>query len=376
MINKLRILKSKIRGNIFNARGWKTGRKLLIIESDDWGSIRMPSKEVYNKFIDKGFDVKHSLYNRLDSLASEDDLHALFNVLNSFQDKKGNPLVITANTVVANPDFEKIEKSNFQNYEYELFTETLKKYPNHVNAFSLWKEGIDKKLFTPQFHAREHLNVALWMQALQSNIEVIRYAFKNQTTYSGKSDYSFMDAFDFEKEEELESLKIILKDGLDLFEKIFGFRSKSFIAPCYIWHPEVEQTLKESGVEYFQGMRHQLIPTEEHFKYRKVKHNMGDINTYGQYYLIRNATFEPSSIEGMDWVNYCFNQIETAFAWNKPAIITSHRVNYIGFLDKNNRDRSLELLTTLIQKVQKKWPEVEFLSSDQLGDMIKGSKNA
>ena len=92
--------------------------------------------------------------------------------------------------------------------------------------------------------------------------------------------------------------------------------------------------------------------------------------------MVSNATFEPSSIEGMDWVNYCFNQIETAFAWNKPAIITSHRVNYIGFLDKNNRDRSLELLTTLIQKVQKKWPEVEFLSSDQLGDMIKGSKNA
>ena len=375
MKNKLRILKSKIRGNIFNSRGWKTNRKLLVIESDDWGSIRMPSKKVYHEFIKKGLGVENSLYNKFDSLASEEDLKALFDTLNSFQDIKGNPLVITANTVVANPDFNKIKKNNFEKYEYEPFTETLKKYPEHTNAFSLWQKGMDAKIFVPQFHAREHLNMALWMHALQSKDDILSFTFDHNTNYSGKSDYSFMEAFDFERKEELESLKLILFDGLDLFEKIFGFRSKSFIAPCYIWHPELEATLKEGGVEYIQGMREQLIPTEGHFKYIKLKHNLGDSNNLGQIYLTRNASFEPSSIEGMDWVNYCFNQIETAFAWNKPAIITSHRVNYIGYLDKNNRERSLKLLTALIEKVQKKWPVVEFLSSDQLGDSIKESKH-
>jgi hypothetical protein len=29
-----------------NSRGWKTKRKIVVIESDDWGSIRMPSKSV------------------------------------------------------------------------------------------------------------------------------------------------------------------------------------------------------------------------------------------------------------------------------------------------------------------------------------------
>ena len=376
MKNKLRIFKSKIKGNMLNATGWKTDRKLLVIESDDWGSIRMPSINVYEAFNNKGFGVEYSLYNRFDSLASEEDLTALFKVLSSFQDSKGKPLVITANTVVANPDFNKIKKGNFLEYAYEPFTDTLKKYPKHNNSFDLWKKGIDEKVFKPQFHAREHLNVALWMQALKAKDEVIRFTFENKTTYSGKSDYSFMDAFDFERKEELESLKLIVKEGLDLFEKLFGFRSRSFIAPCYIWHPELEKTLHECGVEYIQGMREQMVPTEKHFEYNKIKHNLGDTNKLNQIYLIRNATFEPSSIKGMDWVNYCFNQIETAFAWGKPAIITSHRVNYIGYLDKNNRDRSLKLLTALINKVQKKWPEVEFLSSDQLGDIIKQSKNA
>ncbi|NTW32234.1 MAG: hypothetical protein HGB12_06370 [Bacteroidetes bacterium] len=31
-----------------NIPGWRTDRKILVIESDDWGSIRMPSKETYS----------------------------------------------------------------------------------------------------------------------------------------------------------------------------------------------------------------------------------------------------------------------------------------------------------------------------------------
>jgi hypothetical protein len=31
-----------------NLRGWKTKRKIVVIESDDWGSIRMPSPESFN----------------------------------------------------------------------------------------------------------------------------------------------------------------------------------------------------------------------------------------------------------------------------------------------------------------------------------------
>ena len=82
--NKLRILKSKVKGNISNAKGWKTKRKLLIIESDDWGSIRIPSRKVYHDFVKKGFGVEHSLYNRFDALASEEDLEALYNTLSFF----------------------------------------------------------------------------------------------------------------------------------------------------------------------------------------------------------------------------------------------------------------------------------------------------
>ena len=372
MINKLRILKTKLRSNLTNSKGWKTKRKILVIESDDWGSIRMPSKEVFDIFVKKGFTIQNTLYNRFDSLASEEDLNFLFETLAFFKDIHGNPLKITANAVVANPDFDRIKANDFHKYSYEPFIETMKKYPKHSNSFGLWKKGIDEGMFYPQFHGREHLNIHLWMKDLQLKNENLRFTFNHGTTYSGRSDYNYMEAFDNEKSI-VESHKQILKEGLDLFYKIFGYRSKSFIAPCYVWHPDLNKTLKENGIDYIQGSRAQLEPTEEHMKYKQISRYIGEKNIENQIQLIRNVTFEPSSIDGMDWVNYAYAQIETAFVWGKPAIITSHRVNYIGYLDENNRDRSLKLLKELIIKVQKKWPEVEFLSSDQLGDIIKES---
>lgn len=46
-----------------------------------------------------------------------------------------------------------------------------------------------------------------------------------------------------------------------MFEDIFGFRSATFIAPCYIWSDELNQTLFDHGVKAFQGSWYQFEPT-------------------------------------------------------------------------------------------------------------------
>ena len=63
-------------------------------------------------------------------------------------------------------------------------------------------------------------------------------------------------------------------------------------------------------------------------------------------------------------------EISTAFFWKKPAIISSHRVNYIGSINPKNRDKNLSLLQDLLGKNSQSWPEVEFMSTDELGDTI------
>src|SRR5512135_3417047 len=110
------MLKRKLSRVLTNFNGWSTNRKIVVFESDDWGSIRMPSKEVYEKCLNSGYRVDKIAYERYDTILSEDDLELLFNLLHSFKDKEGNPPVITANCVVANPDFERIKADNYSNY--------------------------------------------------------------------------------------------------------------------------------------------------------------------------------------------------------------------------------------------------------------------
>ncbi|MBK8547870.1 MAG: hypothetical protein IPL63_10985 [Saprospiraceae bacterium] len=89
--------------------GWKTERKIVVFESDDWGSIRMPSQKVYDSLVSKGVRLDSQggyLFNKFDTLADEDDLTALFEVLQSVKDKNGNPAVFTTVCVAANPDFQ------------------------------------------------------------------------------------------------------------------------------------------------------------------------------------------------------------------------------------------------------------------------------
>ena len=118
--------------NIVNIPGWSTQRRIVVFESDDWGSIRMPSEQTRKEIISLGFPIQQQSFNMLDALESNDDLMELFNVLRKHKDSTGRHPVFTAVSIVANPDFEIIKESNFQQYYYEPFTETLKHYPNRL----------------------------------------------------------------------------------------------------------------------------------------------------------------------------------------------------------------------------------------------------
>lgn len=334
----------------------------------------MPSNEVYSKLISEGFDISKSDYNRLDSLECNKDLELLFDVLFSFKDSVGNCPVITANSIVGNPDFQRIKQSDFNEYYFESVTETLKRYPERDKVEVLWKEGINSGIIRPQFHGREHVNIGRWMEALKKKSPAIMFTFEMETTFSGNGDYNFMEVLDFNTPDDLKKMKESIAEGLNLFEMIFGFRSKSFIPPCYTWNSGIEETLYANGVRYIQGLVVQSVPTGSFGNYRKKYHFLGSRNSCGQYFLIRNCFFEPSLSKSSDPVGECLNRINIAFKWHKPAIISAHRINFIGSLDEKNRSTNLKLLDTLFDRILKVWPEVEFMTSDQLGDLIAAEK--
>jgi len=359
-----------------NTLGWKTDRKIIVIESDDWGSIRMPSKKTLEYLISQNLILENDSFNKNDSLASEEDLVNLFEVLSSVKDKNTNPAIITANTIVANPDFKKIEASYFQEYHFEIFTETLKKYKKHTNSFNLWKEGIKNNIFHPQFHGREHVNIYRWLKSLQNNEKNTKLAFDNKLfglkklESTGLRD-SYMRALDFENGDQFKTIEKSLIEGLGLFKNIFGYNSKSFIAPSYVWDSQIEKVLYKQNIKYLQGIQYQYYPKRRERELQKKINYIGKINNLGQKYLVRNVFFEPTTQGRKEVVERALKRIDVAFKWKKPAIIGSHRLNYIGFINPQNRDQNLRLLKTLLDKIIQKWPNVEFMTSDQLGDLIK-----
>jgi len=361
----------QLKKHIFNIRGKKTTKKLLVFESDDWGSIRIPDEETRNLLLKKGYINEKDPFSRFDTLETKFDLENLCNVLIQFKDSNTNSPVITTNTIVANPDFDKIKASGFNDYFFEPFTKTYTRFSGSENAFEVFKKGIDSGLLYPQFHGREHLNVPMWMKLLQQNNKTFIEAFDVNCFSIDYNDASnkrgnVMASYDYNSEEEFSFIQDSINEGLALFENLFGFSSKTFIAPCYVWNEDIEKVFNDKEIKGIQGSRFQQMPIKNQLKFKKKFHYTGEVNHFGQMYFQRNGLFEPSLNRNIDWVDKCMESIEIAFMWNKAAIIGSHRINFVGGLDRFNSDHNLMLLKELFRRIIKKWPDIEFVTTVDL----------
>lgn len=361
---------SRLRKNLVNIPGWRTSRKIVVIESDDWGAITMPSKETYEYLLGKGIPVDRSRYTRYDVLEGNSDFTLLFEMLSKHRDFKGNHPCITLNTIVANPDFNRIQDSGLESYYFETFLESYKQYPFHNYMEELWKTGMEKKYIWPQFHGREHLNPQEWLKCVKSN-ELEKIGFESRSILAlskplcSTRQSGYMSAFNYESEEEFSKFKDIIKEGTEIFESIFGFKSVSFVAPTSIRSDKLDPILNQYGIKYHQ-VGQQLLPDFEG-KNKTKNRFWGNINAFGQIYWRRNGTFEPSRNQDLDWTDRVLSEMKIAFRWGKPFVLNSHRVNFMGGIDPDNRDKTLKHLDAILQRMLQEYPEIEFLSSDQLG---------
>ena len=53
-----------------------------------------------------------------------------------------------------------------------------------------------------------------------------------------------------------------------------------------------------------------------------------------------------------------------------PAIISTHRVNYVGSIESSHRNYSLAQLKLLLSEIVKRWPDVEFMNGDQMVELL------
>lgn len=362
-----------------NYKGFKTNEKIIVIQSDDWGSIRMPSNRTRIKLQEYTDIMANGAYAKYDTLASRADLEALFDVLSSVKDKNNNSAILSANCLMANPDFESISKNNFESYQYEHIETTFKRY-NNSDALNLWHEGISNKIFLPQFHGREHVNFNFWLDSLRSNHISVRKAFDHKTfgvsfKNLNYNQTNFQRAWDTSLTSNEDSLNNSLIDGLNLFENFFGYKSLSVVAPNYTWSQKQEAMLRSEGVLAIQGILKQRLSQgfKAPYAYKKRFTELSKSQNILDYQR-RNVFFEPSNRIREGIVENAMNRINISFKMKKPAIIGTHRVNFVGGLEQDNRDKNLKLFRKLLAGIINKWPDVIFMSAADLALKMSNQK--
>jgi hypothetical protein len=292
------------------------------------------------------------------------------------QDKNGRNAVFTPFTVPCNINFERMAEEDFEQYWYEILPDTFAKLAKrdpkaYRGTWNLWQEGIDKGLMMPQFHGREHFNLKVFRQKLAQRDSEVLTALKNRSytsiSDSGVPHVGYTAAFAFEKKEDIKEFPSILQSGTDAFEDIFGFRSKCFTPPAQQFPASLEKTLTEYGIRHydqpFTRRRHQ-----GNGKYKREFNILKRDTHLGLNILVRNVVFEPTYDKNA--LKKALQQIKAAFFWNKPAIISSHRVNFCGHIDPANREKGLRALGQLLNEIVSRWPQVEFITADELGRII------
>jgi hypothetical protein len=102
---------------------------------------------------------------------------------------------------------------------------------------------------------------------------------------------------------------------------------------------------------------------------------MGNTNRLGQIFLIRNSSFEPSTRPNINWSQKIKNEVHAAFLVGAPVILSTHRVNFMGGMDENNRENNLKLFCEILNDLVKSYPDIEFMNTVQLSNFIRTSKN-
>lgn len=363
MINKRKVISL-----LKNSIGVSTNRKLVSFYVDDWGSVRTRDLKALEYLKHKGIDVDKNRFTRFDSLESETDLCALFDILHSVKDKNRNSACFTAVMNPCNPNFEAIRSNRFTEFISEPFTDTLNKY-GYYKVFNLWKQGIDDNIFFPMFHGTEHVSRSHLMKALQMDNKPDVWAFECDSVGVPGTMSGTMEPYCIEQKKDNETLAGNINDGLYVFEKIFGFRARQFRAGGDNISPELYPALKACGIEYMD----ETMYIYRHLgdgKYKRCFAYTGKVNHTGQKLIVRNCVFEPSNCKTLDPVMNCLLMIDIAFKCHKPAIISSHRVDYVGSLDINNRKQGLMKLSQLLKEIVNRYPDVEFVNADQMADIL------
>lgn len=298
--------------------------RAVAIESDDWGLPGfVPGTESW-----QGLDRTNlgpGNFPAVYWLSTLEDSAMMANlnlVLGSHTGRDGHPAIMQPNYVMSSLAY---SAQGWASYD-------LPDLPPEYSRPGLWvavARGIGSGTWYPEFHAAWHYDPDLRKSAALETDLARLVTERGIMLFPGS-----------EKARELGSWRSLadltseLDQSLAVFHRLFKRRVGSVMAPDYHWNDRVEELWLSRGLKVIQGKREQRNPAwggGSVGRARKYLHRRWVAWTRSdRMYLERNCRLEPAQApEDQDVAVTC--ALETRQAWRRgqPAIVESHRVNFV-----------------------------------------------
>ena len=327
-------------------------RPIVIIQSDDWGRVGIPSIAILDDLRRSGFPVGMSSWDRY-GLESADDVDALAEILAECRDADGRAACVTANFVMANADLRRMEAEGWKAFRWIPIHEGFPA-PWNEKLLPSYKRAVDKGVFYPGLHGFTHFNPSGLVSALNDPGELgirARALATRDVPYlrSITPEYNFALAkcdLDGDHFLDRESQAEWLENGVRLFEQTFGFRPCTVCAPGYRENDVTRELYSRAGISVTQG------------RYGDVPFDEKDL-----LFLGRNVAFEPSLGEPYT-LKHALAEITQVIAAGSPVVICSHSINYVSrFVGQAEVAR--EQLAQLLTELKSQYPDLRFTSDHE-----------
>jgi hypothetical protein len=347
----------------------------VVFESDDWGACeRTTDTAIYGKYCKimrkyiKGSNPSSS------TLETPADLERLFSILRKYSGIDSLPCIFTAFTCMGNPDFAAIRANGFSEYVDIGLDKGVPAEWERGDIAGMMRNGFEKGVWAPEFHSfLHHTSPVRWMERLNAS---------GQEGKKARELFEINCYFQGEHVPEYDGLNV--KEQFDWvsrcmtrFNNIFGFMPQAAVTSDA--YPETEIVWAANGITAI-CLKNCRINTGEIVVYptkpwnmQNVYEKIGNFNpSLNSVYITRNVFFECAMFTGAagghsteEVVPVINNRLNVL---NEPAVISTHRLNYVN-LDNGLVELRFRELEKLLAALQKKG--AYFLTTGEVADLYR-----
>jgi len=265
-----------------------------------------------------------------------------------FRGHDGFPPVWQANTIMAAPDYERLEAPLF-----EIETLPLTSFPDTPSRWrreGMWEQVQEAErlgVWVLELHGLHHLPEHAWLDALRRSSADARRAHEHQSPICEAVEAS--GEYDPSEPAALRARNFAL--ALEKFEALLGRKPGSFCPPDYRWDEALEAQAESLGVTTIQGKGEQhglrFMRLRRLMRQYRWPHVRGK-----RFYMPPRVAFEPpDQSPHASYVEAVRRKVRATWSRGMPAALSSHRANY-AHLDserpKHGRSALRELLKGLV----------------------------